>query len=148
MTYLEFYKGRRVMITGGLGFIGSTLARQLVDLGVGEAFMDGRWRSPDLVPLLRLLIRNRHAVDRHAAGLARRVLGGLARRLRDNTRAGSRRHTLSSSATAWVATSPVVPPGCTTVAPHPSTPTTVFRSNRHPDRGSPSAAATRGQWST
>ena len=31
--YREFYRGRKVMITGGLGFIGSNLARQLVDLG-------------------------------------------------------------------------------------------------------------------
>ncbi len=33
MNYLDFYRGRRVMITGGLGFIGSNLARRLVDLG-------------------------------------------------------------------------------------------------------------------
>ena len=32
--YREFYRGRRVLITGGLGFIGSNLARHLVDLGV------------------------------------------------------------------------------------------------------------------
>ena len=31
--YQAFYRGRSVMITGGLGFIGSNLARQLVDLG-------------------------------------------------------------------------------------------------------------------
>ena len=32
MTREDFYRGRRVMITGGLGFIGSNLARRLVDL--------------------------------------------------------------------------------------------------------------------
>jgi UDP-glucose 4-epimerase len=32
-AYREFYRGRRVMITGGAGFIGSNLARALVDLG-------------------------------------------------------------------------------------------------------------------
>src|SRR5206468_4410363 len=29
----QFYRGLKVMITGGLGFIGSNLARRLVDLG-------------------------------------------------------------------------------------------------------------------
>jgi len=39
-SYREFYKGRRVMITGGLGFIGSNLARQLVDLGADVLLID------------------------------------------------------------------------------------------------------------
>jgi UDP-glucose 4-epimerase len=39
-TYREFYRGRRVMITGGLGFIGSNLARQLVDLGADIVLVD------------------------------------------------------------------------------------------------------------
>ena len=30
---VSFYKGRRVLITGGLGFIGSNLAARLVDAG-------------------------------------------------------------------------------------------------------------------
>ena len=38
--YREFYKGRRVMVTGGLGFIGSNLARQLVDLGADVLLVD------------------------------------------------------------------------------------------------------------
>jgi UDP-glucose 4-epimerase len=38
--YREFYRGRRVMITGGLGFIGSNLARQLVDLGADVLIVD------------------------------------------------------------------------------------------------------------
>ena len=38
--YLEFYRGRRVMITGGLGFIGSNLARALVDQGANVLIMD------------------------------------------------------------------------------------------------------------
>jgi UDP-glucose 4-epimerase len=39
-SYLDFYSGRRVMITGGLGFIGSNLARNLVDLGADVLVMD------------------------------------------------------------------------------------------------------------
>mgnify|MGYP003576467546 CR=1 FL=1 len=38
--YLSYYKGRRVMITGGLGFIGSNLARRLVDLGANVLLVD------------------------------------------------------------------------------------------------------------
>jgi UDP-glucose 4-epimerase len=39
-AYLDFYRGRRVMITGGLGFIGSNLARQLVALGAEVLIVD------------------------------------------------------------------------------------------------------------
>jgi UDP-glucose 4-epimerase len=39
-AYLEFYRGRRVMVTGGLGFIGSNLARRLVDLGADVLLVD------------------------------------------------------------------------------------------------------------
>jgi UDP-glucose 4-epimerase len=38
--YQSFYRGRRVMITGGLGFIGSNLARQLVDLDADVLLVD------------------------------------------------------------------------------------------------------------
>jgi len=38
--YREFYRGRRVLITGGLGFIGSNLARRLVDLGADVLLVD------------------------------------------------------------------------------------------------------------
>ena len=38
--YRDFYRGRRVMITGGLGFIGSNLARRLVDLGADVLLVD------------------------------------------------------------------------------------------------------------
>ncbi len=38
--YRPFYKHRKVMITGGLGFIGSNLARQLVDLGARVLLVD------------------------------------------------------------------------------------------------------------
>jgi UDP-glucose 4-epimerase len=40
VDYRQFYRDRRVMITGGLGFIGSNLARQLVDLGADVLLVD------------------------------------------------------------------------------------------------------------
>jgi UDP-glucose 4-epimerase len=39
-SYLEDYRGRKVMITGGLGFIGSNLARRLVALGANVLLVD------------------------------------------------------------------------------------------------------------
>ena len=40
VDYREFYRGRSVMITGGLGFIGSNLARALVDLHADVLLVD------------------------------------------------------------------------------------------------------------
>jgi len=40
LDYRQFYRGRAVMITGGLGFIGSNLARQLVALGADVLLVD------------------------------------------------------------------------------------------------------------
>lgn len=64
------------------------------DIGIGESFMDGDWSSPDLVPLARLMLRNRRTLDGQSriAGALQRIGGGIARRLRDNSLAGSRRH--------------------------------------------------------
>jgi UDP-glucose 4-epimerase len=39
-AYREQYRGKRVLVTGGLGFIGSNLARQLVDLGADVLIVD------------------------------------------------------------------------------------------------------------
>ena len=39
-AYRDWYRGRRVMITGGLGFIGSNLARQLADLSADVLVID------------------------------------------------------------------------------------------------------------
>ena len=36
----EMFSGRRVLITGGLGFIGSNLARRLVDIGAHVTLLD------------------------------------------------------------------------------------------------------------
>jgi UDP-glucose 4-epimerase len=38
--YRQFYRGRKVMITGGVGFIGSNLARALVPLGADVLLVD------------------------------------------------------------------------------------------------------------
>ncbi len=38
--YLSYYRGRRVMVTGGLGFIGSNLVRKLVDAGADTLIVD------------------------------------------------------------------------------------------------------------
>ncbi len=38
--YRDFYRDRRVMVTGGLGFIGSNVARQLVSLGARVLLVD------------------------------------------------------------------------------------------------------------
>jgi UDP-glucose 4-epimerase len=40
VDYRNFYRGRRVMITGGLGFIGSNLAHTLVELGAHVLIVD------------------------------------------------------------------------------------------------------------
>jgi len=40
LDYKRFYKGRNVLITGGLGFIGSTLAIRLVELGANVTIVD------------------------------------------------------------------------------------------------------------
>ena len=39
-AYRDWYRGRRVMITGGLGFIGSNIARALVDLDADVLLVD------------------------------------------------------------------------------------------------------------
>jgi UDP-glucose 4-epimerase len=40
MDYLESYRGRKVLVTGGLGFIGSNLCRTLADLGAQVLAVD------------------------------------------------------------------------------------------------------------
>jgi UDP-glucose 4-epimerase len=39
-VYRAFYQGRRVLVTGGLGFIGSNLARELVAIGANVRILD------------------------------------------------------------------------------------------------------------
>ena len=40
LSHTDFYANRPVLITGGLGFVGSTLARRLVDLGARVTIVD------------------------------------------------------------------------------------------------------------
>jgi len=40
MNHLDFYRGRKVMVTGALGFIGSNLCRTLADLGAEVLAVD------------------------------------------------------------------------------------------------------------
>jgi len=43
--YRDLYKGKDCLITGGVGFIGSNLARRLVDLGARVTLVDSLIRS-------------------------------------------------------------------------------------------------------
>lgn len=63
------------------------------DVGFGQAFMDGRWDSPDLAGLLTLLACNRAALDRAIyGGLLGRVLLRLNHLRNANTRRNSQRN--------------------------------------------------------
>jgi cyclopropane-fatty-acyl-phospholipid synthase len=63
-------------------------------VGAGEAYMDGHWDCDELVPLIRMLVRNRDRLDAMEIGTAR--VGGMAMKLwhtlARNTRAGSRKN--------------------------------------------------------
>jgi UDP-glucose 4-epimerase len=56
-TYREFYRDRPVMITGGLGFIGSNLAHQLVSLGARVLIVDS------LIPAYGGHLFNIHGIE-------------------------------------------------------------------------------------
>ena len=64
------------------------------DIGIGESYMDGDWAAPDLVALIRLMLRNLSVTSpgRNPLSVLRQRAAGLARRLRDNTTGASRRH--------------------------------------------------------
>jgi cyclopropane-fatty-acyl-phospholipid synthase len=64
------------------------------EIGLGDSYMDGDWSTPDLVPLVRLMLANRAAITALPAPVAwaSRAREAIAHRLRDNTRAGSRRN--------------------------------------------------------
>ncbi|MDH3287049.1 MAG: cyclopropane-fatty-acyl-phospholipid synthase family protein [Betaproteobacteria bacterium] len=63
-------------------------------VGAGESYMLGHWQAEDLTRLMRLLLRNRHALDAMESGLARlsAPIRMAAHWLHRNTHAGSRRN--------------------------------------------------------
>ena len=70
---------RRLFLAGSVGF--------------GEAYMDGDFETPDLRALLALAALNEdHLEDVHAGARAVNLVRRAWHRLRDNTRAGSRRN--------------------------------------------------------
>jgi len=64
------------------------------DVGVGEAYMDGDWSTPDLVAVVRLAVRNLDQVAGSNRLLTsfRRLADFIEHRRRSNTQAGSRRN--------------------------------------------------------
>lgn len=78
-TAETFYPGKKVVITGGLGMLGSNLARALVDLGARVTIVDAKLKPyganlfniegyEDRVTLIEADIRDRKAVDDFVAG--------------------------------------------------------------------------------
>ena len=78
---LDIHRGRffRRIVTGG-------------EIGLGEAYMDGDWSTPDLVALASLLLANRETLARTGsmAGWLPRMRDQFQHRRRDNSRPGSR----------------------------------------------------------
>jgi cyclopropane-fatty-acyl-phospholipid synthase len=64
------------------------------DIGVGEAFMDGDWSSPDLVAVVRAAIRNMPKLDarNRMISAVTRGLNYLRHSRNDNTETGSRKN--------------------------------------------------------
>ena len=64
------------------------------ETGIGEAYMDGDWSSPDLVSLMRLAVRNLPRLEEKNTFFSAlsRFADGIRQRLRKNTIAGSRRN--------------------------------------------------------
>jgi len=66
------------------------------DVGFAEAYIDGRWQTPDLAALLTLLASNRPAIERAVYGNWRSLIWERLRHLfRANTRRGSRKNIMA-----------------------------------------------------
>ncbi|MEQ1758076.1 MAG: cyclopropane-fatty-acyl-phospholipid synthase family protein [Vicinamibacterales bacterium] len=63
-------------------------------IGIGEAYMDGDWSTPDLVGLVTVMLRNADVLDAASGPFAwlANAAGNIARMTRRNSRAGSRRN--------------------------------------------------------
>jgi cyclopropane-fatty-acyl-phospholipid synthase len=64
------------------------------DIGVGEAYMDGDWSTPDLVAVVRLAVRNLHQLDGSNRFVTsfRRLADFIEHRRHGNTQSGSKRN--------------------------------------------------------
>ncbi len=64
------------------------------DVGMGEAFVDGDWSSPDLVAVIRLAVRNQAAMEssNKLFSALSSLADTIAHRLHRNTLSGSRRN--------------------------------------------------------
>jgi len=64
------------------------------DIGLGESYMDGDWTTPDLVTLVRVMVRNLRTIDsrNRFASAIRRIVARLHHRLAGNSITGSRRN--------------------------------------------------------
>ncbi len=62
------------------------------DIGIGESYMDGDWTTPDLVALVRLIVRNLRVIDsrNRFASVLRAFLSRMSHGLRGNSLSGSR----------------------------------------------------------
>ncbi len=60
------------------------------EVGLGEAYVEGWWSSPDPVAAVRVALRNMAALDGGPMALAAKALGRIRHRLRANTRRGAR----------------------------------------------------------
>ncbi len=64
------------------------------EIALGDAYMDGLWTTPDLVPLVQLMLANRAVLSTLPAWLAwaPRLVEQASHYRRDNSRSGSRRN--------------------------------------------------------